>query len=268
VPAAAWDLLEREGELAQCGVLVDEACHGSGRLLLVEGSAGIGKTRLLAALCERARAAGMQVLCARGGELERDFPYGVARQLFEPTLARELEPEDLLAGAAALAAPLFRDSFLLSEPVASGAPSFATLHGLFWLAANLAARRPLALAVDDLHWADGPSLRWLAYLVRRLDGIAVLVAACHRPAEPGADERLLAEVLSEPTAFAVQPAPLSQAAIGRLIAETLAEEAEPSFRTACFEATGGNPFLAVQLLRALAREGVLPTAAQDRKSVV
>src|SRR5213595_3541087 len=74
--SAASDLLEREGELAQLGALVGAAREGAGRLVLLEGGAGIGKTRLLAAARERGAEAGMEVLHARGGELEREFPFG------------------------------------------------------------------------------------------------------------------------------------------------------------------------------------------------
>src|SRR5436190_4348921 len=210
--SAAPDLLEREGELAQLGALVDAAREGAGRLVLVEGGAGIGKTRLLAAARGRGAEAGMEVLHARGGELEREFPFGIVRQLFEPTLVgvRKAERRDVLSGAAELAAPLFSGDYLTDRASAKADPSFATLHGLFWLTSNLAARRPLVLAIDDLHWADKPSLRWLAYLVRRLEGLPVLVVACLRPADPGSEESPLAELLSDPAAFIVRPAPLSE----------------------------------------------------------
>src|SRR5213083_3065445 len=210
--SAASDLLEREGELAQLGALVGAAREGAGRLVLVEGGAGIGKTRLLAAARERGEEAGMEVLHARGGELEREFPFGIVRQLFEPALARggKAERREVLSGAAGLAAPLFSGDYLTDRASAKADPAFATLHGLFWLTSNLAARRPLVLAIDDLHWADKPSLRWLAYLVRRLEGLPVLVVACVRPAE--GEDRLLTEVISDPSLFVVRPPPLSEAA--------------------------------------------------------
>jgi predicted ATPase len=55
------------------------------------------------------------------------------------------------------------------------------LHGLFWLTANLTARRPALLAIDDLHWCDPSSLRWLAYLLARLEGLSLLVVGSGRP---------------------------------------------------------------------------------------
>jgi hypothetical protein len=95
-----------------------------------------------------AQEAGMQVLGGRGSDLERSFSYGVVRQLFEPLLAflQAEERADLFAGSAALAAPLFDPAQLAADSAADS--SLATLHGLYWLTANLAARRPLLLALD------------------------------------------------------------------------------------------------------------------------
>ena len=98
---------------------------------------------------------------------------------------REEERADALAGAAALAEPLFDPERLNAETGADS--SLATLHGLYWLSANLAARRPLLLAIDDLHWCDLPSLRWLAYLLPRMEGLALSVLVGLRPAEAGED---------------------------------------------------------------------------------
>jgi hypothetical protein len=72
---------------------------------------------------------------------------------------------ELFSGAAALAEPLFDPASLAGQQSADA--SFAMLHGLYWLAANVAYDRPTVLAIDDLHWADTPSLRWLCYLARR-----------------------------------------------------------------------------------------------------
>src|SRR6266576_102221 len=111
--------------------------------MAIEGPVRIGKTALSAEAKALAQEAGLQVLAARGSELERSFSYGVVRQLFEPLLAsvRAEERADLLAGSAALSAPLFDPAQVAAETAADS--SLATLHGLYWLTANLAARRPL-----------------------------------------------------------------------------------------------------------------------------
>ena len=116
-----------------------------------------------------ADAAGLDVLAARGGELERDFAYGVVRQLLERHVGRadRQQRERWLEGAAALAGPLLG---LATERHVGDDPTAAALHGLYWLTANLSADTPLLVAVDDLHWVDGASLRFLAYLARRVGG--------------------------------------------------------------------------------------------------
>ena len=119
--------------------LAEEALGGEGRVVIVDGPAGIGKTRLLAEARRRAAAAGALTLFARAGELERDFPFGVVRQLFEAALADPAERERALAGAAAGAGQVFGAPDAGSE---SDDASFAVLHGLYWLALNLAARPP------------------------------------------------------------------------------------------------------------------------------
>jgi hypothetical protein len=103
--ASGGVLLERERELASLDALLDEAAGGQARLALIEGPAGIGKTRLVAEARRRAAERGFRVLAAQGGELEREFPFGVVRQLFEPELA--VDSARALAGAAEPARAVF-----------------------------------------------------------------------------------------------------------------------------------------------------------------
>ena len=254
------DLLERDAELTAVTGLI-AASPGGGRLLAIEGPPGIGKTALMMEARALAQEAGMQVLGARGSELERSFSYGVVRQLFEPLLAslQAEERADLLAGSAALAAPLFDPAQVAAEPAADS--SLATLHGLYWLTANLAARQPLLLALDDLHWCDLPSLRWLAYLLPRMEGLGLLVLVGLRPAEPGEDPGLIGQIVSDPLATTVRPAPLSTEAVARLLRESLAPEADDAFCAACQETTGGNPLLLRELVHTIAAEGLAPAEA-------
>src|SRR5215204_3204704 len=100
-------LLERRDELAAIERALDDGTTGAGALLIIEGEAGAGKTSLLDELDRLGREKGSVVLRARGGEYERDFTYGLVRQLFEPALADEGRREDLLTGTAAMASPIF-----------------------------------------------------------------------------------------------------------------------------------------------------------------
>jgi DNA-binding CsgD family transcriptional regulator len=249
-------LLERAGELEQFESLIARAGGGRGGLVVVEGPAGIGKSRLLAEV--RSRSAGsMGSLSARGSELEREFPFGVVRQLYEPLLADAAARARLLADAAAAAAPVFDDAHADS---AGGDVSFAALHGLYWLTVNAAGERPLLLAVDDLHWCDRPSLRFLAYLARRLDGTSVVLALGLRTPEQTTDPVLVGELVDAPDAVLLRPGSLGEASVAELVRSRLGAEPAPAFTEACRTATGGNPLLLHQLLSSLEADGVEPSA--------
>ncbi len=256
---SAATLLERERELAALDDALAAAGGGTGRIALVEAPAGLGKTTLLRAAAERAAAAGFTVLRARAGELERDFAYGCVRQLLEPAVVRAPGDERarLLAGAAALSEPLFAPAGALGPALTGSA--FAVLHGLYWLLDNVAAGAPVALVVDDLHWADAETLRFLTYLAPRLDGMRVAVIASTRPGEGDAAE--LARLATAPETTVLRPGPLSAAATAALCQARLGPAVAPAFAEACRDATAGNPFF-LEALLSDAREQGLPTDAR------
>lgn len=244
-------LLDREDDLAALDMALAEAVDGVGRVLLIEGPAGIGKTVLLDELRRRACAQDMDVLSARSGELERDFGFGVIRQLFETRVvgAGVEERARLLADAARLAEPVFA----VSAGIDSGANvAYATLHGLYWLVVNLTERAPLVLAIDDVQWADEPSLRFLLHLAHRLAGLPVVIALTMRT---GSETRRpeLQTLLLEARAPILRPQLLGDAAVTSLVRVALGSEAGADLCHACAEATGGNPFLLSELLGELRR---------------
>ncbi|MFL5845883.1 MAG: ATP-binding protein [Solirubrobacteraceae bacterium] len=258
-------LEEREVEVAILDRLLADAVAGRGALAYVEGPPGIGKTRLMGMLRDRATAAGATVLAARAGEGESQFAYGVVRQLIERTVLDldEAGQSAVLRGAAALAAPLLGLAPEVRGPVPDAPdPALAAFHGLYWLTSNLAAEAPLVVVVDDAHWADAPSLRFLHYLARRLEGMPVLLAVASRPEDMSAEPELLAGLAAEPDAQIVRPGALSAAAVGRLVSRSLGAEPEPAFVDSCLAASGGVPFYLVELLRALQDEKVAPVAGE------
>ena len=246
--------------MAALRAVMDAARDGNGRLAVIEGSAGIGKTSLLAEVRAAAESTGLRVLSARGGELEREFAFGIVRQLFEPMVvtASPAEREDLLAGAARLAAPLFGGSALAES---AGDISFAILHGLYWLAANAALSQPIMLLVDDLHWSDAPSLRWLIYIARRLEGLPLMLTVGTRPPEQSEQAVLVTELVTDPSAMVLRPGVLGPESVRILARGLFSAEPEGDFCAACCKATGGNPLYLRALLMTLAGDRVAPTAA-------
>ena len=254
-------LLERDAELAALERMLEAARAGDGLLVTVEGSAGIGKTRLLSEARARARASGMEVLFARAGELEGEFAFGVVRQLFEPALANSAPDvrAELLAGAAELAAPLFA-SAPTSELSDGGESSFAKLHGLYWLAANFALRKPTLLVVDDVHWADEPSLRWLGYLARRLEGLPLVLLVATRPPEQANAPTLVTALLADPLAVVIRPSNLGHESAATLAKERLGVDPDAAFAAALHVGSGGNPLYLAALLDAVRRGAIEATA--------
>ena len=248
-------LLERADQQEAIVRALRDARHGGGGVLVIEGPAGIGKSRLLAEL-RGSVGAGQRVLLARASELERDFAFGVARQLLEGVYRDpELGPLATDGPAAAV-----RDVFEDAAGDEAGA-SFGLLHALHWMVLNLAEQGPVVLAVDDLHWCDPSSLRFLVYLARRLEGTDVLLAVATRPlATASAEAQLHAELVGDPDVMHLYPQALSRAATVELLAEQLDTAVDPAFADACFEATDGNPLILRQLARSLAAEGMTPTA--------
>jgi DNA-binding CsgD family transcriptional regulator/tetratricopeptide (TPR) repeat protein len=256
-------LFEREAELDALSTAVDAVAEGGhGRLLLVEGAAGSGKSALLDAAMARAASRGARTLRGSGGELETEFSFGVALQLLEPALttAGDADRYRLLRGAAGFAAPLFPTG--PAETPTAEDESHRLIHGLFWLITNLADDGPLAVAVDDAQWADRVSLRFLLYLAARLHDLPVLVAVALRPLAPGPNRDLLLQLGTQPRAMVLEPQPLSAGGTCDLVRRRWLPGAQPAFCARLHELTKGNPFLVSEYARAAAGEGHDGSAAR------
>ena len=258
-------LLEREREVQALRHALTEAQHERGQLVLIEGPAGLGKTSLLRAAFDIATSLGFTCLRARASELEHDLPYGCVRQLLEPavTKASAAERERLFEGAAALAMPLFAPSGP-SQPGSSADNTFSMLHGLYWILSNLTRAGPVALHVDDLHWSDTESLRFLSYLAPRLDGVGLAAFASARSRENVTAD--LARLCAAPETTMLRLQPLSVEATATLCELRLGTTVAGDFVAACHGATGGNPFYLEMLLRE-AKELKFLTEAQEAARV-
>jgi DNA-binding CsgD family transcriptional regulator len=252
-------LLERGGHLAVIRAAAEAVAAEHGRAVIVQGSAGIGKTALLVAARAHACEAGLRPLSARGAELERAFGFGVVRQLLEPAV-RNGDAAAAFEGSARHAAALL--DVALAEPLSlpfGPEGAFAVLHGLYRLTANLARNRPLALLVDDAHWADAASLRFLAYLTGRIGQEPVMLVVAARPrGEPGGTA--VAELLAEAGASVLlRPEALSVDAAETLVRGAV-PDASPALCHSCHALTGGNPFFLRELAGALRDAGTARAA--------
>ncbi|MGH9104137.1 MAG: AAA family ATPase, partial [Acidimicrobiales bacterium] len=251
-------MLERGDELRLIDDALSSARDGRGRLVIVEGEPGIGKSRLLADAGERAGGAGMRVMTVAGLELERDFPFGLALRLVERATHGLDAPDrkEFFAGPARAVAEL------LAGRVHSGGGrgadrGYALVHGLRALVLKMAAGsgEGLAVVVDDAQWADGPSLRFLVHLASdlRVHPVALVVAA--RLGTPSAPPELTEALARTPGAQVVRLRPLSAQGVEQLVRGVYPDAPTELWR-ACARTTGGNPFYLHELLELAVANGL------------
>jgi DNA-binding CsgD family transcriptional regulator len=244
-------LLERGAEIEAITEAVDRAINADGQLLIVEGPSGIGKSRLLATAGVIAGDKGVEVLTTCGGELERDYPFGLVRRLLEARLARASQDEraSLFRGHAAPAASLLEPTIGVDESQLSD--EFHLIHGLYWLMINLADEADLVLVADDLQWADELSLRFLLYLAQRLGDLRLSIIGAVRTGDPAADTDLIARLLLQADTN-LRPTELSLDGVKQLLSTVLPDSRDnTAVVTESWTATRGNPFLLGQLLSTL-----------------
>jgi DNA-binding CsgD family transcriptional regulator len=256
-------LLERERELEDLAAVMALATVGSGGLVAFEGHAGIGKSAMIKAAGHRARTAGLEVLNARCGLMEQDVAWGAATELLGPVVAGMTSAaRDDLLGIGTPVAGLF-DATAATRAASADALTtmFPIVHGLFWLTVRIAERRPLVLLVDDAHWCDAPSLRFLLYLLERIDELGVAVVLSLRPGEPGPGADVLERICTNPNTSVKRLGGLTPASV-RVLAQRVFPKANAAFYRACAERTGGNPLYLHELLLALTAEGN-PAGSED-----
>jgi DNA-binding CsgD family transcriptional regulator len=246
-------LLEREAALAAIERAFDAVETETGQAILLEGHAGLGKTRLHEAALDSSRARGLRVARAAGNELERHAAFGVARQLLgsllgELTASRR---EALLANAPPAARELAGVATRAEHEPAPG--DLALAHSLFTVIAAADEGRPVMIAIDDLHWSDLASLELVLYLLQRLDEIPMAMVLSRRPGFGGEASRLLDRIDAHPRVQVVTLAPLGEDAVRELVRRELGSAPEPLV-AACAEVTAGNPFYLHELLLALRDE--------------
>ncbi len=239
---ASDELLERDDALRTVSRALEGAAAGRGAVALVSGEAGVGKSAVLDASVPIAEGLGMWVLRARASQLDRRFGFGVIRQLLDPALGRleGRERERAFAGAASGAVVLFDGA---SSPDMPEEPEFAVLNGLLHLVSNLSETRPLVLSVDDVQWADVPTVRALEFLARRIDSLPVAVLATERNAVAAEPSGELDAIRADPQTVRVGLRPLSRESADRIVSEAVTGKPDRDFLDTAWQVVGGNPLL-------------------------
>jgi DNA-binding CsgD family transcriptional regulator len=221
--------------------------------LLVEGEVGIGKSRVLAEVLRRARERGFRVFVGHADEIERARPFG---PLVE-ALGCSRDADDPLR--AEIARLLAGDAGSAERPLGTaGDPGlqFRVVDALADLVEELALSAPVALALEDLHWADASTMLALRSLARRLTYLPVALLVTLRPSPREADLARLLDLLTRERGHRLLLAPLEQEAVAALVAEMVAGEPSPALLDQVAGA-GANPFFVTELVRALAEQDAI-----------
>ncbi|HMH38355.1 MAG TPA: AAA family ATPase, partial [Streptosporangiaceae bacterium] len=245
----------REAEIAVLTDALDLVESGRRAVVLLEGEAGIGKTRLLGAALEDARRRGMQVAAGRAEELEGMRPFGLMTGVFGCTRSatdpRRAAIGELLSGGTGERNPIT----VTSDP----GLRFRVVDALADLVEELALAGPLVIGVDDLQWADASSLLTLAALGRRAEYLPVALIACFRPSPRSAELDRLAASLAGPPGRYLSLGGLGAQAVADLTADAVGSAPGQGLQ-AGLAGAAGNPLFVTEMLAALVQEGMIETA--------
>ncbi|NBM19245.1 AAA family ATPase [Streptomyces sp. GC420] len=261
LPPRDTELYEREGQLSLLHNLLQDSLRGNTRLAVVTGAAGHGKTELLDAFAAQAQRLGVVHIAATASRAEQPVPFGVLAQLFQ---AVDL-PQHIGTRVSRLLGQVMGSggSATPDEPGAIPPRLFhqmgTVLHDLVELS------QPLLISVDDVQYADAPSLLCLSTLARRRRTTPLLLVLSEHPSPLSASVLLNAELPPEPLSHRVLLPPLSRGGVRAMLATRLGESAASRLADDCLAVTGGNPLLVRRLIEDTAARGEPFTLHADRR---
>ncbi|MER6456761.1 AAA family ATPase [Streptomyces sp900105245] len=262
--AGSASLWEREAEIDTVAEALDLLCadqSSAGGLLVFRGEAGLGKTALLAETRRIAERRGCTVWTARGAETLRSVPFNVVRQLLQPALLSLMpeEAREYLGDWYDIAGPALG----IADPGEGNPDPQYVCDGLVAAVRRLARREwPLVLLVDDAHWADQETLRWLAAFAECVRDVSVLVVVARRPGEVSGDSARHLEAVAAAAARPVTNlSALTPAAIAGLTRATVGRHADDAFCREVWAVTAGNLYDTVELLAKVRDSELQPVEA-------
>jgi len=253
--SSAEGLVGREAELAMAAAAVRQLGEGRASVLVIEGEAGIGKTRLVQAIVDDARSRDVAVFCGQAHPFERTRPFGVVAAALDLS-RRSPDPRRAAVGA------LLAGQGAGAPARAAGGIQYRVVEEVVDLVETACAGRPVLLVAEDLHWADSASLLAILSVARQLPLAALLVVVTARPSPLPAEVVRLLDDLVAGGARTVHLQPLTFGEVAVLAGRVLGARPGPAL-TAMLAKAGGNPLWAVAMLRSLADEGMLVRAGDS-----
>lgn len=263
----------REQEVDRLRAALEETFEGRGRLMMLVGEPGIGKTRTAQELGTYARVRGARVLVGRSYEGEGAPAYWPWLQMARAYI-HDADPDTLVSdmgpGASDIAQVMSDLQDLIPGLRGSASQSlepeqarFRFFDSITTFLKNAAQREPLVLFLDDLHWADAPSLRLLQFIARELSGSRLLVIGTYRDVALGRRHPLsqaLADLSREGLVERVPLHGLTETEVERFIEVTASIHPPRSLVHAVYGETEGNPFFVSEIVSLMASEGTLDDA--------
>jgi DNA-binding CsgD family transcriptional regulator/tetratricopeptide (TPR) repeat protein len=247
-------LVGRAAELASLEAMLRRTAEGPCQVGLIEGEAGIGKSRLVAEVLDRAREVGLQPFIGTAAELERDRPFGALVEALDlhPTASdpERAEIGHLLVGD--------REGVEGSALSLAEAPAlrFRILEAVLTLVERLCLSKPTVIAVEDVHWADPSTLLCVRQLSRRLAHLPLALVGTLRPSPQNPElNRLVGDLVAHGGSYFLLGS-LSPDEVAALVAEVLGAPPGPTLLQAV-EGAGGNPLYLTELLHALSSQGAI-----------
>ncbi|HET8929116.1 MAG TPA: AAA family ATPase, partial [Acidimicrobiales bacterium] len=247
----------RSAEIDQVEAALERSANGEQRIVLIDGEAGIGKSRLLTEAATRAAMRGFHVAAATGDEMELSRPFGLIadalgcnRTADDP---RRAEIASLLAGRDRASGPVT----VTSDP----GLRFRVVDAICDLVVDLARDRPVCIALDDLQWADSATLLSMTNLCHATEGLPIALLAGHRPLGRTSPLSRTVAALDDAGAGHLSLRPLDDDAVHAVVADLLQREPDPGLLAAVSGATG-NPLFVIELIQSIIGEYELAHGAE------